>query len=109
MMRFTRRRPLLLGLAMLSMLCGLQRPAAALIEVEIVSKARAKELGITVLSVPHLIERNAREVFFERGEFERVIRELRAPLRPPMWMAYFTGWRVASEMYHSATSRMPFG
>jgi hypothetical protein len=52
MIRSTRLRPLLLGLAVLPLLCAVQRPAAALIEIEAVSKARAKELGITVTAKP---------------------------------------------------------
>jgi len=52
MIRSTRLRPLLVGLALLPLLCALQRPASALIEIEAVSKARAKELGITVQVKP---------------------------------------------------------
>lgn len=52
MTRSPRLRPLLLGLAVLPLLCALQRPASALIEIEAVSKARAKELGITVTAKP---------------------------------------------------------
>jgi integrase len=47
---------------------------------------------------PFLEERNAREVFFERQEFERAVAELPPALRPPMWFAFFTGWRVISEV-----------
>jgi hypothetical protein len=52
MTRPTRLRPLLFGLGLLPLLCALQRPASALIEIEAVSKARAKELGITVTAKP---------------------------------------------------------
>lgn len=52
MLRSLRSRPALLGLAVLSSLCALPKPAAALIEIEDVSRARAKELGITVQAKP---------------------------------------------------------
>ena len=48
----TRFRLLILGLALLSLLGTAQRPASAFAEIEDVSKARAKELGITVLAQP---------------------------------------------------------
>jgi hypothetical protein len=53
-------RPLLVGLALLSLLCTAPRPAAALIEIEAVSPARAKELGITVQAQPRPAEGDVR-------------------------------------------------
>lgn len=52
MIRSTHWRPLLLGLALLPLLCIGQRPASALFLLEPVSKARAKQLGITVQVKP---------------------------------------------------------
>lgn len=52
MVRSNGLRTLLFGLMLLPLLCGLQRPASALIEIEEVSKARAKELGLTVQAKP---------------------------------------------------------
>ena len=48
----TRYRLLILGLALLSLLGTAQRPATAFAEIEDVSRARAKELGITVVAQP---------------------------------------------------------
>lgn len=61
-------------------------------------KLYAKELHIPVPDIILLEVRNAREVFFEREEFERVVAELPAPLRPPFWFAFHTGWRTQSEI-----------
>jgi integrase len=47
---------------------------------------------------PRLEEKNARQGFFERGEFERVLARLPEELRPPITFAYYTGWRIHSEI-----------
>jgi integrase len=41
---------------------------------------------------------NARTGFLERPAFNRLLRALPADLRPPMTVAYVTGWRLASEL-----------
>lgn len=54
-----------------------------------------------VLLVPYvalLKEGNARTGFFERPDFERLVDELPADLRPLAVTAYVTGWRVPSEL-----------
>lgn len=61
-------------------------------------KLYGNERGLRVPLFPHLEARNAREVFFERSEFERAVGHLRTPLQPPMWFSYYTGWRVHSEV-----------
>lgn len=61
-------------------------------------KLYADELGIRMPRIILLEVRNAREVFFERSEFERVVGELPGPLRPPARFMYFTGWRLRSEV-----------
>jgi integrase len=48
--------------------------------------------------IPMLVERNVRQGFFEFREFEAVLSRLPAALRPPMTFAYYTGWRMASEI-----------
>jgi integrase len=41
---------------------------------------------------------NTRTGFFEEPEFRALLAELPAPLRPVMVFAYFTGWRIPSEI-----------
>jgi integrase len=48
--------------------------------------------------IPLLQERNVRQGFFEAREFDAVLAHLPPPLRPPMTFAYYTGWRMASEI-----------
>jgi len=48
--------------------------------------------------IPMLKEHNARSGFFERDDLERLCAELPAPWRPVMRFAYFTGWRIRSEI-----------
>jgi integrase len=45
-----------------------------------------------------LEERNARQGFFERDQFDAVMRHLPDDLRPVIHVAYLTGWRLASEL-----------
>lgn len=48
--------------------------------------------------IPFLSVRNARERCFNRADFERCVTELAEPLRAPLWFAYYSGWRVRSEV-----------
>jgi integrase len=48
--------------------------------------------------IPMLVERNVRQGFFELREFEAILSHLPGSLRPPMTFAYYTGWRMASEI-----------
>lgn len=48
--------------------------------------------------IPMLKESNTRTGFFEHQEFEAVRAHLPAHLRPLVTFAYFTGWRVISEV-----------
>src|ERR1019366_8909990 len=53
-----------------------------------------------VTSTPHIAlarERNRRVGFFEWPEFEAVRSHLPNYLKAPMTVAYYTGWRCASE------------
>lgn len=49
--------------------------------------------------VPMLKERNVRTGFFEREQFEAVRANLPAYLQPLVTFAYFTGWRIISEVF----------
>ena len=48
--------------------------------------------------IPMLKEDNVRKGFFEREQFEAVRARLRAPLDAAVTLAYYTGWRMASEI-----------
>jgi len=48
--------------------------------------------------IPKLEEDNARQGFFERWEFEAVLARLPEYLRSLLTFAYYTGWRVQSEI-----------
>jgi integrase len=48
--------------------------------------------------VPRLAERNVRQGFFERHEFETLLAKLPAELRALVTFAYWTGWRWRSEI-----------
>lgn len=56
--------------------------------------------------IPMLEERNARTGFFEKDELEALCRELPATLRPVMVFAYYTGWRVRSEIFPLTWARV---
>ena len=48
--------------------------------------------------VPRLEERNVRQGFFEGAEFNALLAALPAYLRHPLTFAFWTGWRVQSEI-----------
>ena len=48
--------------------------------------------------IPMLKLNNTRKGFFEREQFEAVRRQLPAPLDAAVTVAYYTGWRTASEI-----------
>jgi len=48
--------------------------------------------------IPMLAERNARQGFFERSQFEAVRRNLPATYQALVTLAYYTGWRINSEL-----------
>ena len=48
--------------------------------------------------IPMLQEDNARQGFFERHEYERLLAYLPEYLRAPVTFAYHTGWRLQSEV-----------
>ena len=48
--------------------------------------------------IPTIQLNNARQGFFEEADFQALLRELPEHLRPVMEFAYYTGWRVPSEV-----------
>jgi integrase len=48
--------------------------------------------------IPMLQEDNVRSGFFERPQFDAMLKHLPAPLRPVATFAYLTGWRTKSEI-----------
>lgn len=53
---------------------------------------------LTVPHIPMLREHNVRTGFFERDQFESVRRHLPEYARPIVTFAYYTGWRIDSEV-----------
>lgn len=60
--------------------------------------ARAQGKVLIVPDVPMLKESNARQGFFERRDFGRLVRALPRDLRPCAITTYVTGWRMTSEI-----------
>src|SRR5204863_7295576 len=48
--------------------------------------------------IPMLIERNVRKGFFERAQFEAVRSRLAPTYQAIVTLAYYTGWRINSEL-----------
>jgi integrase len=68
---------------------------------------KARRLSsVPAISLPD--PRNARRGFFERDDFDAVLKELPAPLRPVMTLAYWSGWRVPSEILPLRWDRVDF-
>jgi integrase len=81
-----------------------QRASNAEINRELSAIKRAFNLGIRQERIvkkpyiPKLAERNARAGFFEMQDFERILAKLPEHLRPAVTFAYYTGWRLRSEV-----------
>jgi len=58
--------------------------------------------------IPAIQLNNARQGFFERWEFERLLAKLPDELRGPLSFAYWTGWRVKSEVFPLSWSQVDF-
>ncbi len=75
--------------------------APATVDLELRALARGFRLARTlrrVASVPEFpaLEGAAvRQGFFERDDFDAVLREVPAYLRPPLTFAYYSGWRIS--------------
>jgi integrase len=60
-------------------------------------KARAGEIE-KVPAFPQLVVDNARTGFFEEGEYRVLLKHLPSDLQPVVTFAYWTGWRIRSEV-----------
>jgi integrase len=58
--------------------------------------------------IPSLQVRNTRTGFFEKPHFEAVLGELPEYLRPPISFAYYTGWRLRSEILPLTWAQVDF-
>lgn len=59
--------------------------------------------------IPLLKEHNVRTGFFEREEFEAVLRRLPKAVQPVATFAYLTGWRIDSEVLPLEWRQVDFG
>lgn len=89
------------------------RPAT--VQKELAALKRAFNLAVRaglldyVPHIPNLQVRNARAGFFEREDFDGVLRELPEYLKAPMLFGYLTGWRVRSEVLRLTWAQVDFG
>jgi len=78
------------------------KPASINRELAILKRAFTLAMKAGTLAVkphiPMLEERNVRTGFFERQQFDAIRSHLPAPWQPVMTFAFFTGWRVRSEI-----------
>src|SRR5438552_3329872 len=80
------------------------KAAAATIHNDLAALKRMFTLGLRcgrVAQRPHipaLQVSNARQGFFEEGDFRALLRELPGALKPVVEFAYLTGWRIPSEV-----------
>ncbi len=78
------------------------KAAKSTVAYELAMLRRAFTLARSVLptrpELPELEIKNTRTGFFEEPEFRALVAELPPPLRPVMVFAYFTGWRMFSEI-----------
>lgn len=58
--------------------------------------------------IPMLKLNNARQGFFEEHEFLRLLPHLPDDLRPPVTFAYWTGWRIKSEILSLTWAQVDF-
>jgi integrase len=80
--------------------------ARATVNKELAALRRAFNLAVKARRLPPSAKpaistpdpRNARTGFLEDSDFQAVLAELPAPLRPALQFAYWTGWRVQDEV-----------
>jgi integrase len=84
----------------------------ATINRELAALRRAFRLAVRggeLVAMPYvglLRENNVRTGFFERAEFEAILKCLPAELHPPLKFAYVTGWRFKSEVLPLTVDRV---
>jgi integrase len=90
-----------------------EKAAPATVNLELAALQRAMNLMKRKLpripEIPYLHVRNARQGFFERPEFDAILAHLPEHLRPPLEVAYITGWRFDSEILTREWKHVDFG
>src|SRR5438093_1385923 len=90
------------------------KAAAATIHNELAALKRMFTLGLRAGKVaqrphiPALQVSNARQGFFEEGDFRALLRELPGALKPVVEFAYLTGWRIPSEVLRLTWAQINF-
>src|SRR2546427_4993525 len=90
------------------------KAAAATIHNELAALKRMFTLGLRAGKVaqrphiPALQVSNARQGFFEEGDFRALLRELPGALKPVVEFAYLTGWRIPSEVLRLTWAQVDF-
>ena len=74
------------------------KPATINRELAIIRRAYRLNPKIFRPTITMLAEKNTRKGFFEREQFQAVLKHLPEPWRPVMTFAYYTGWRTRSEI-----------
>ncbi len=86
----------------------------ATIQKELAALKRAFNLAVQaglldhIPYIPSLQLRNTRTGFFEKPDFGAVLGELPEYLRPPALFAYYTGWRLCSEILPLTWAQVDF-
>ncbi|TMQ48333.1 MAG: hypothetical protein E6K73_12220, partial [Candidatus Eisenbacteria bacterium] len=71
-----------------------QKAAPASVRMELaVLKQAYRIAGLPRLDVPTIQVKNVRKGFLEVADVERIAEHLPEPLRPVVWIAFYTGWR----------------
>ena len=89
-----------------------QGAAAASCNHELATVRRAFRLAVRggeLVNMPHvpmLTLNNARQGFFERAEFQVILKHLPAYLHAPLTFAFVTGWRLKSEVLPLTVDRV---
>ena len=61
------------------------------------SPHEARKAGVKPI-IHKLAQNNTRKGFFERHQFEEVLKHLPDDIKPVAWVAYITGWRIHDEI-----------
>ena len=75
------------------------QPRAGGAQADVQSRDQARPTPARTPYIPLLQEDNIRQGFFEREQFEAVRRHLHCDLHGVVTLAYYTGWRMASEIF----------
>ena len=89
-----------------------EKAAPATVNRELAALRRAFRLAVRggeLTQMPHvgmLQEHNVRQGFFEREQFEAILKHLPAELHAPLRFAFITGWRFKSEVLPLTASQV---